>query len=311
MTDESFDPSKGDFAIQVPVVLGSSDPARVFESAASLIRALQGNDTDLAQSIHPDLVPELRLRSIEVGSLRAWLSSTLKEVPDEELRKGNWKAAMGPFLIRLKYAIIRFLDRKGTSRIEKSDLDELRAEFNRLKKEVEELRVLPVQPSTPRAVIVKCVQRITSVTCLLPADKKMSFLSSDGTASLGYMPQLADEQVRELIRTKHLTDEREMSVKVKKPDYLGNSMWDVIVQGQSQTVPAKMEDAKWLSEFHARRIDLRPGDALLAVVKIDVYLDEHNEEIDKHVFIKQVNGIIREEGTQLDVFDDVSKGNEP
>lgn len=79
MTATVFDPSRGDFAVQVPVVYGTDNPAQVFESVAALIHTFQDTDRDFAQSIDAGLFPYLQLRDIEVGSLRAWFVSVLRD----------------------------------------------------------------------------------------------------------------------------------------------------------------------------------------------------------------------------------------
>ena len=48
-----------------------------------------------------------------------------------------------------------------------------------------------------------------------------------------------------------------MVLVVRKPDYLGSSMWDF--RHGSRALSARIEDASWLLGFQARKIEVRPG----------------------------------------------------
>jgi len=56
-----------------------------------------------------------------------------------------------------------------------------------------------------------------------------------------------------------------MILKVKRPDYLGESRWDF--KFGDHPFHAKILHVDWLADFQARKIDVRPGDALRAMVR--------------------------------------------
>ena len=69
----------------------------------------------------------------------------------------------------------------------------------------------------------------------------------------------ADELELLLIASKTET-KTTTSVVVKKPDYLGKSKWHVHYLGRK--IEASIHDAKWLANFQAREVHVRPQDSL-------------------------------------------------
>jgi len=87
-----------------------------------------------------------------------------------------------------------------------------------------------------------------------------------------------------------------MILKVKKPDYLGESMWDF--KHGDRAIQAKIIDMDWLSDFHLRKYDIRPGDSLRAVLETQIKYGFSGEVIAVHNFIVAVKEIITESYTK-------------
>jgi hypothetical protein len=68
-----------------------------------------------------------------------------------------------------------------------------------------------------------------------------------------------------------------MILKVKKPDFIGDSMWDFIWDGR--TLSMKIHHQEWLHSFRNGDILLRPGDSLRAKVKTTVRYGFDNEVV--------------------------------
>ena len=77
-----------------------------------------------------------------------------------------------------------------------------------------------------------------------------------------------------------------MILKVKKPDYLGASMWEL--RHGEHNWSARIEDDEWLHRFQTRDVDVRPGDSLRALVRTDVRYGYHNEVVSEHRTILKV-----------------------
>lgn len=57
-----------------------------------------------------------------------------------------------------------------------------------------------------------------------------------------------------------------MILKVKKPDYLGESMWDM--RHGTITVQVRILDKEWLEKFQTRQVAVQPGDSIRAKIQI-------------------------------------------
>ncbi len=77
---------------------------------------------------------------------------------------------------------------------------------------------------------------------------------------------------------------------VKKPDYLGQSKWDL--RYGKKAITAKINDDVWLANFQNRTEDVRPGDALDCIVEIEIGYGFDNEPISEHYIITKVNKVL-------------------
>ena len=84
---------------------------------------------------------------------------------------------------------------------------------------------------------------------------------------------------------------KEMILKVKKPDYLGESKWDF--RHGRRSFPAKIIHKEWLENFQDREIDIRPGDSIRAMVEMTDKYDFNEELIGTDYNILQVIEVIQ------------------
>lgn len=83
---------------------------------------------------------------------------------------------------------------------------------------------------------------------------------------------------------------------VKKPDYLGESKWEL--RFQERTIEAKIMDTQWLHRFQSRAIDVRPGDCLRARVRAEIRRGFDGSEVSKSYFLLEVLDVVPAERTQ-------------
>ena len=93
-----------------------------------------------------------------------------------------------------------------------------------------------------------------------------------------------------MLTARSIHNESEMILKIKKPDYLGQSMWEFRHDGR--TIEAKIADGEWLRRFHDREFVLGPGDAIKATVRMRVNYDSRGDVIMTHREITKVSEII-------------------
>ncbi len=82
-----------------------------------------------------------------------------------------------------------------------------------------------------------------------------------------------------------------MILKVKKPDFLGDSMWDFRYEGKR--LGAKVQDTNWLKQFHDGEVVLRPGDAIRGTVEVQTKYGQDNEVIAVHHKVIKIYEVMR------------------
>lgn len=102
--------------------------------------------------------------------------------------------------------------------------------------------------------------------------------------------RVPEETIYGLLTAETLTSEAEMILRVKKPDYLGQSMWEF--RHETRIIPAKILDAEWLARFHNREVVLRPRDSIRVKIQTAVYYDRYGEVVATHYAITQVLAVI-------------------
>lgn len=91
---------EADFAIEIDFERGTESPSRVFKAMSGLIESFEQLDQTLARSLAIELKPVLLLEDVEAGSIRAWLRSVVRELPDDALAKAEWKPLIGTYLVK-------------------------------------------------------------------------------------------------------------------------------------------------------------------------------------------------------------------
>jgi hypothetical protein len=128
---------------------------------------------------------------------------------------------------------------------------------------------------------------------LTPGDKAQ-FVTDEGRVPINTSFRVTAEQIEEILTRERITNELEMILMVKKPDFLGDSMWDFRHEGKR--IPAKVVDSEWLGNFHTGTIALRSGDALRAWVEIETNYGNDREVLATHYRVLKVLEVIPRSG---------------
>ena len=81
-----------------------------------------------------------------------------------------------------------------------------------------------------------------------------------------------------------------MILKVKKPDFLGNSMWEFNHEGHP--ISASILDQGWLADFREHGLGVRPGVALRALVRVEASYDDDSEALPARYAVLKVYEVI-------------------
>lgn len=282
------DEETGDFCIEVQFSRNSEHPERVFQATTQLIEACHALDTTLAESVGASIRPALLLQRVTAGSIRVWLRTALESLDDEALKELNWKKGIGAYLVKGKYRILQFINErpKVTSRAE---LQTLQGDLKALAAESDVTHL----PSYEPVSLVKLLRNFEAVEASLSHlhDDDAAFYETP-TERVGLNREFHVEPgtIERLLTRETIRNEVAAILKVKKPDYLGASMWQLVYEDRA--VEAKLGDAEWLLKFQNREIDVRPGDSLRAVFEVIAHYGFENQVIAKHYQVLKVLAVV-------------------
>jgi hypothetical protein len=283
------DTLKADFCIEIQYKKESENPSRVFHSMSGLIDSFQRIDQHLVKAIDVNIQTVLLLEDVEAGSIKVWLRNLLKAIPDDAIYHLDWKPIVGQYLVKAKKCLINFSEGKTTI----TNIDEIRIledEIYRLAEETK-IRWMPAYTHIqPRQLLESMKDISASLSHLTEGDSAKYIIPNEPEAKFNLTFNLAPESIEDLIAKETLSSESEMLLKVKKPDYLGDSMWDF--RHGTSVISATVLDKEWLGKFQSRKVDVRPQDYIRARVGISHKYDQDGELIATHYNILRVIEVI-------------------
>ena len=254
-------------------------------------------DVELVTSIDASIEPIVVLEDIESGSLKTFLKTALHSTDDQALKELDWKPAVGKYLVKAKYIILRWIDNGD----EKKDLQKLGQEIQRIAGDTDVRYIPAYAPVSSRALVRAIIDFEKVKDHLVSGDEASMIVSNDEIARFNLSTRLDIEDIEALAtkekQTHHIPS---MVVVVKKPDYLGNSMWEL--RYGKRSISAKIEHAEWLEEFQKRRADVRPGDALKCRVRLEVLYGHDNELMSERYYIEHVHEVLANHAEQNIMF---------
>lgn len=299
LIDYQTPPKKSDpsvFSLTISYDPLVESPGRLLRSTANFVDAFGSLDSAFASAIDPNIETAIALLGIEQGSIKAWLASLVRSVDDEALKDLDWKKLIGAYLVRAKYRALEWLeDDQQTKKI-----IDLQAVILEEARDTDAL-LIPAYHQPSRALLLEGLRRAQlAKDGLLDAD---SVVYDTGKQRIELEPsnrldlsQISDVEIQS--SEKHQL--RRASLKVKKPDLLGHSQWQL--KFHDRTVRSAIEDRGWLSRFQAREVTLRPGDALICDGELTRYFDRSGTPVSEKVEVTKVHGIEYQAPPQDDMF---------
>jgi hypothetical protein len=279
---------ESNFAIEIDYQKGVGDPARIFRAMTGIIETFQIFDRNLVGVIDPNIEPLIVMDEIEAGSLRGLFRDVLRAIPDDAIYHLDPRPIFGQVLLVAKKMLIDFTNGKNTI-TSIQDVNDLIDKLNELTDQ-SQMKMLPsYKPIKPMQVLDPMVHLSGSLANFDEKDKAMYF-SRYGNADFNIKFNLTAEIVEDLIAKNTLIGEDEMILRVKRPDFLGESMWEF--KHGPTPIAATIEDKDWLKQFQTRQIELRPQDAIKAIVKTIRKYDYDDELIAEHHSLIRITDIV-------------------
>jgi hypothetical protein len=291
-------PPDADFGIKIDFKKGEGNPRRVFDAASLLIEGFERLDGTVIEAIDSKIEPVLVLEDVEAGSIRIWLRNVLTAFDDEALKKLDWKPQVGKYLVRTKYAALRWLDSGDQSN--PPQLRSLADELRQIARETD-VRHLPDYAPVHEGRLLSALDKVQDAKKQLSHGDKLYIEADEKTyevdLSRDWSPTAAITPNAERETHSH----GEMIITVRKPDMIGNTMWQFRHGKVNVTAPIKDDD--WLTRYHGRHIDIRPGDALRCWVRFSYTYDATGRLKGQTIEIEKVYEIIPGPAGQGDMLD--------
>jgi hypothetical protein len=264
-------------------------PHKLFQSIADMILELQALDKSLIDCIDSELEPVFILDEVENGSIKMWLSQMIKSIPDDAIRNLDAKKILGEFLVKGKHKILKKLAESQEIKTEEQiqplmqEISILAAQYN--------ISILGIERDIDPVNLLKSMDAISKTANELPPGSDFMYDIGNDPLKIGKGFRVPPNYIKEILEYNKITNLMDMIIKVKKPDYLGNSKWEF--RYANRQILCDFDDKKWLSDFHSRKIDVRPGDSLKVKMEICVSYDKNNEALAERYAIKEVLDVIK------------------
>jgi len=238
------------------------------------------------------------LEDIQAASLKTWLRNILSATDDDALKDLNWKKQVGLYLVKSKYAILRWTDDPSPVK----SLPRLGQEIQRIAADTD-VRHLPDYTTPSPQTLIDAVSGFQSVKDKLVFGDVAKFIANGVEVEMNLSVKWTPESIEQLaVKNTVVQPPATLFLAVKKPDYLGDSKWEL--RHGKRTVHAKIADGAWLKRFQAREVDVRPGDALECIVIVEHLYGHDNELISERWTVTEVTAVLQNRFSQDELFDE-------
>lgn len=283
-----------EYELKLDFVSGQNNPEQLYLAMISAFKFLQESDTVLARSISKDNRVTMSLIGIKEGSLRNFVR-TRTECPENDLQPQNTilEEKVTQYFVQGKKAITQGL----LALNEINNENELNEIVEGVKKAAIESEIIS-EPffSLPTPEKIKDLAIIAEEsTRHLDANSRILYIeNNENPIQLPKVLSVDKGLFEEIDKRKTVKSERVIVLKVKKPDFLGDSKWEM--KHGSQRIVCKIIDENWIERFKNKEVLVFPGDSLEAKVLL---VEEYNIKGD----------LVKTEYTILEILD-VIQGKE-
>jgi hypothetical protein len=274
--------------IRIEFERNAGDPTRIFYSMAGLIESVQAIDSHLGACLGATVRTSLVLEDIETASLKSRLRTVIEAIPDEPLKHGDIKKLIGHYLLKGKHKILDWCN--GREEIAtREEVKQLEHELHVLAEETN-IKQIPAYTQINTATLLSDIAEIKAALNYLGAKDHATMSSSEGFSNYNKRLEVSDQIVREIVTRETLASTSERIIKVKKPDYLGQSRW--VFKYSGHMIEAKISDRDWLNKFQSQSERLQPGDSLKALLREEVSYGYDSEIVQTDYEVVKVIGVI-------------------
>jgi hypothetical protein len=283
-----------EYEIKLDFVPGDNIPENLFIAFANAIRYFKRVDNMLAKTIAQDFDISSSLMEVKSGSLRGFFRTRV-EIQETELRARD---ADNDLENRIKEYL-----HNGRKSITQGLFDFEKNNDEHINRVIEEVKKVAIDsgiseepffapPSKNEMLpIIDAAQDTGKIL-----DNKTSLFYSVENENAVELPRRIkmDETLFIENKGKIVPNTQELILKIKKPDYLGDSKWEM-KHGNNKLL-CKIEDAVWLEKFKSKRVFAFPGDSLYCNIQvINEYDSKLNLKKSEYTIVEVIDVIQGEE----------------
>lgn len=290
---------KPDMIIELEFIKNSSNPSRIFKSMSDIISSFEILDTHLISSINHNIKPMILLEDIHASILTTWLKQKISEIDDNDIRNLDWKRIVSNYLVKGKYIVVNFLENK-TKISDSKELMTLQKDLLVLA-ETTGIKEIPAYSPIKTQDLLQDMSNIQHALAPLNKGDIVVFRTGNEATKFNLNFEITPESIEEIITKESIENTCDMILKIKKPDYLGESKWEFIHDGKNYN--AKMAHIEWLENFRNRKIPILPGDSMRAKVHTIVNYGHDNNVVNIQNNIVEVIEILKDDdNAQISIF---------
>lgn len=264
-------------------------PIEAFGELKEVFRAFAEIDKVYASNIDNSLTLSYSLENIEIGSVRTRIAQIIKEIPDEAIRDFEWKKLVGHFLLKLKYLILRKLE-KNNGLASKEQIDNLNEEIENEKKVLFKDHPI-ILTEVNIYLLISVIEPLVNVTSKLKDGERFQYQSQYGSAQIDNTISINKAKMLWEIGDRTFSNDTLAILKIKKIDMLSNDpIWNF--KHNNKSLLAKIIDTEWLDKYHNRELNLLPEDALKVTMRT-TYINNKDGKIIKPSYeVVKVIGVV-------------------
>lgn len=236
--------------------------ARVFTAMGALLEAVEHLDRVIVDAAVEGVVVTHTLSGIQAASLRAFGTGSLRYARGERLSAPVPIDALVRYAGRVRETVLGWVCGHPTVGTPQ-ELSTIQEQIRAVAADEAVDGTLEFTP-VPNEALLQGMQQVGDAEQRLAPTDTLEYRSPRVTIPAETRFTLSDERITELLTDSAEEATAEEILVVRKPDYLGNSMWQFRADGKN--LEAAVTDARWLREFQGGGVDLRPGDAIRARV---------------------------------------------
>lgn len=275
-------------------------PHLLFQSISEMIIQFQQIDGIVIGSIDSSIEPVFVLDELEKGSIKVWLKQTLKVIPDSAIEDLSVKKILGHYLVIAKHKILSAMG-EGAPLTEISQIDKLALELKDM--------AINTNYILPEAVVVidsrkllDTMAKVSEIAARLPGNSNFQYEYENNSLNINEKFIVPEGMLDSLDVNESIENKATVILKIKQPDYLGNSKW--VFKYNDTRMVCGFEDEEWLRKFHAREIILAAGDSLKVLLKtITSYNKKGEVVLETHAIVKVIEILVCDSGDQIKLLE--------